>query len=201
MNHRIDVPAILDIIPLARLASHQGSSSFGERKTTKPVPRQKDHKHEDRESDRTGWTHLVEQGIIMLEAPPVPLPSACLLVRTPRRSRSRRWHLSLIWALLLWVCLGSRWRLLRVGRQNAVVLRKAGHEEVLRRGLGGPLAHPRSLWRSGSGSRSWLPRFASSQLGTMDSRVCLFKFQEFPHPALDKISDDRKSCPRKQGNR
>ena len=156
---------------------------------------------EDRESDRTGWTHLVEQGIIMLEAPPVPLPSACLLVRTPRRSRSRRWHLSLIWALLLWVCLGSRWRLLRVGRQNAVVLRKAGHEEVLRRGLGGPLAHPRSLWRSGSGSRSWLPRFASSQLGTMDSRVCLFKFQEFPHPALDKISDDRKSCPRKQGNR
>ena len=100
---------------------------------------------EDRESDRTGWTHLVEQGIIMLEAPPVPLPSACLLVRTPRRSRSRRWHWSLIWALLLWVCLGSRWRLLRVRRQNAVVLRKAGHEEVLRRGLGGPLAHPRSL--------------------------------------------------------
>ena len=99
---------------------------------------------EDRESDRTGWTHLVEQGIIMLEAPPVPLPSACLLVRTPRRSRSRRWHLSLIWALLLWVCC-SRWRLLRVRRQNAVVLRKAGHEEVLRRGLGGPLAHPRSL--------------------------------------------------------
>lgn len=145
MNHRIDVPAILDIIPLARLASHQGSSSFGERKTTKPVPRQKDHKQKDRESDRTGWTHLVEQGIIMLEAPPVPLPRACLLVRTPRRSRSRRWHLSLIWALLLWVCLGSRWRLLRVRRQNAVVLWKAGHEEVLRRGLGGPLAHPRSL--------------------------------------------------------
>ena len=115
---------------------------------------------EDRESDRTGWTHLVEQGIIMLEAPPVPLPSACLLVRTPRRSRSRRWHWSLIWALLLWVCLGSRWRLLRVRRQNAVVLRKAGHEEVLRRGLGGPLAHPRSLCGSGSRRRSCavLPR-------------------------------------------
>ena len=142
----------------------------------------------NRESDRTGWTHLVEQGIIMFEAPPVPLPRACFLVRTPRRSRSRRWHLCIIWALLLlWVCLGSRWRLLRVRRQNAVVLRKAGHEEVLRRGLSGPLAHPRSLcgpvWAREDAPPALLPRFASSQLGTEDFR---FLEYEFPHPAVEK---------------
>ena len=147
MNHRIDVPAILDIVPLARLASSSRIQLLCGRENHETSAQAKDHKYmRNRESDRTGWTHLVEQGIIMLEAPPVPLPRACFLVRTPRRSRSRRWHLCIIRALLLlWVCLGSRWRLLRVRRQNAVVLRKAGHEEVLRRGLSGPLAHPRSL--------------------------------------------------------
>lgn len=163
------------------------------RETHETSAQAKDHKHEDRESDRTGWTHLVEQGIIMLEAPPVPLPRACFLVRTPRRSRSRRWHLSLIWALLLWVCL-SRWRLLRVRRQNAVVLWKAGHEEVLRRGLGGPLAHPRSLCgpvraREAAGSRA-------SQALNWEQFEGLFVFQ------VSRIATHfryRKSCPRKEG--
>ena len=57
--------------------------------------------------------------------------------------------------------------------------------------------------RSGSGSRSCsLPRFASSQMGTMDSRVCLFKFQEFPirrliseiSEILSKETDEDDGC-------